>query len=168
MPEKVPNENFTSKHCKNCGEVEPVTHGEINDVHGCKLRCPYCGLFVGWGGMTKAVINDNGDRQRSSNWTAKRLNYDYCQMCLRKKKYLGKGERLEVHHVIAIEENGADDPVNIWILCTACHRLVHFQRTYLHEHLKELNRSYEALQKVKRENPALYKRIHGHDPELRG
>jgi 5-methylcytosine-specific restriction endonuclease McrA len=166
MATKVPNQNFTSKQCKNCGEVEPVTRGEINDVHGYKLRCPHCGLFVGWGGMTKEVKNKDG-RQRSSNWTAKRLNYDYCQICRRHKDHLGHGERLEVHHVMSVENGGEDTPENIWVLCTACHRTVHYQQTYLHRHMEKYLSAFEALEKFKHDNPELYKRVRGKYPELK-
>lgn len=166
MAEKIPNPIFTEKQCKRCGQlVEPVTHGEVNEVHGYKLHCPHCGLFVGWSGKTKQVKNDNGERKRSSMWTAKRLNFDFCQMCLREKSFLGKGERLEVHHIISIDEGGMDLPDNIWIVCTACHRLIHHQRIYLHEHQKKFMDAYNALQRFKHENPELYKQVHGKYPD---
>lgn len=165
MAEKEPNPIFTEKQCKRCGQlVEPITHGEINDVHGYKLHCPKCGLFVGWSGKRQAIKDEVGGRQRSSQWTAKRLNQDFCQMCMRNKDFLGKGERLEVHHVLPVNENGEDTPDNIWIVCTACHRLIHHQRIYLHEHQKQFQDAYHALQKFKHENPELYKRVHGRYP----
>lgn len=165
MAEKVPNEIFTSKQCRNCGLVEPVTYGEVNDVHGFKLHCPHCGSYVGWGGLTQAVKNGNGERVRSSQWTAKRLNAVHCEMCQRRKDFLGKGERLEVHHVIQIDQGGEDTPDNIWILCTACHRIVHHQRTYLYEHQKKFMDSYEALLRFKEQYPDLYRRVRGKDPD---
>jgi len=162
MAEKVPNEVWTPKQCVSCGcLVEPMTHGEISDVHGFKLHCPHCDRFVGWGGLTKPV-SKNGERTRSSNWTAKRLNQEHCQMCQRHKTELGKGERLEVHHIVSISQGGADDPANIWVLCTACHRQVHYQRTYHNEHQRHLLDTYHALQRFKRDNPELYSRVHGY------
>jgi 5-methylcytosine-specific restriction endonuclease McrA len=165
MAEKVPNEIFTSKQCKKCGLVEPVTYGEVSDVHGYKLHCPHCGMYVGWGGKTQAIKNGNGERVRSSQWTAKRLNADHCEMCQRRKDFLGKGERLEIHHVLEISQGGEDVPENIWILCTACHRIVHHQRTYLYEHQKKFMDSYEALQRFKEKYPDLYRRVRGKDPD---
>ena len=165
MAEKVPNTTFTQKQCPKCGQVEPVTHGEVNDVHGFKLRCPHCDQFVGWGGKMKAIKDDNGSRNLSSQWTAKRLNADHCEMCLRSKQLIGKGERLEVHHVKPIEDGGEDLPQNIWVVCTSCHRLIHHQRKYLHEHLKTFAKAYEALQRFKENNPELYRRIHWHYPD---
>jgi hypothetical protein len=86
-------------------------------------------------------------------------------MCQRRKDFLGKGERLEIHHVIQIDQGGDDTPDNIWILCTACHRIVHHQRTYLYEHQKKFMDSYEALQRFKEKYPDLYRRVRGKDPD---
>ena len=135
MTIKAPNTEFVPLHCKRCDKkVEPETDGSINPVHGYKLFCPECKFFVGWGGKAQPVKNGNGERERSSMWTAKRLGHDRCQVCLRHKKHLGIG-RLEVHHVIPIEGGGADSPDNIHVLCTACHKEVHHRRTYLNDHL---------------------------------
>lgn len=49
---------------------------------------------------------------------------------------LGAYEALEVHHVVEIQHGGEDDPANIWVLCTDCHKTVHHRRTYLYEHHK--------------------------------
>ena len=135
MALKEPNTVFVPLPCKQCGKkVEPVHHGEINPTHGYKLFCPDCNTFIGWGGKSQPIKNGNGERERSSQWTAKRLGFDACQICLRNKNHLGAG-RLEVHHVIPIEEDGQDTPDNIHILCTSCHREVHHRRTYLNDHL---------------------------------
>jgi len=135
MALKEPNTVFVPLPCKQCGKkVEPVHHGEINPTHGYKLFCPDCNTFIGWGGKSQPIKNGNGERERSSQWTAKRLGFDACQICLRHKNHLGAG-RLEVHHVIPIEEDGQDTPDNIHILCTSCHREVHHRRTYLNDHL---------------------------------
>jgi 5-methylcytosine-specific restriction endonuclease McrA len=160
MAEKVPNEIFTPKQCRNCGLVEPVTHGEVNDVHGYKLRCPHCDSYVGWGGLTQPLV-ENGERKRSSQWTAKRLGMTYCQLCLRPTEYLGKGERLEMHHVRPVEDGGSDYPTNIWTVCTACHRLIHHQRRYLYEHMQEFLESYEAMKRVREQFPNIADQVHG-------
>lgn len=162
--EKIPNDVFTNKWCKKCGiKVKPVT-GKISSTHGYELRCSYCDTFVGWGGKKQAVKNENGDRQRSSQWTAKRLNKDYCEMCQRPKHLLGHGERLEVHHVVEVEQGGEDVPENIWVLCTPCHRLVHHQRTYLHQHVRNAMEAYDAMIRFQGQYPELYKRVRGFYP----
>ena len=163
--EKVPNEVFTPKNCKHCGiQVEPVTFGEINDMHGYKLRCPHCKRVVGWGGKRQVVKTENGERTRSSQWSAKRLNKDFCEMCQRPKDFLGHGERLEVHHVTEIDQGGEDVPENIWVLCTPCHRLVHHQRTYLHQHVRNAMEAYNAMIRFQDQYPELYKRVRGFYP----
>ena len=136
MSEKLPNTVFVPLPCKQCDKkVEPVSNGDVNPTHGYKLFCPECNTFIGWGGKAHPVKNGNGERERSSQWSAKRLGFNYCQTCLRKKEHLGIG-RLEVHHVTPIEDDGKDLPGNIQILCTSCHREVHHRRTYLNDHLK--------------------------------
>lgn len=163
--EKVPNDVFTPKFCRTCdNEVEPVTHGKINETHGYKLHCPHCDTFVGWSGKKKAIKSEDGERTRSSQWNAKRLNKGYCEMCQRPKDFLGYGERLEVHHVTEIEQGGEDVPENIWTLCTPCHRLVHHQRTYLHQHVRNAMEAYNAMLKFQDQYPELYKRVRGFYP----
>jgi len=163
--EKVPNEVFTPKHCNKCDtQVEPMTHSEINDVHGYKLRCPICNTFVGWGGKKKAVKGEHGERVRSSQWTANRLKQESCEMCQRPKNFLGHGERLEVHHVSEVEQGGEDVPENIWVLCTPCHRLVHHQRTYLYQHVRNAMEAYAAMIRFQDQYPEFYKRVRGFYP----
>ena len=136
MSEKLPNTIFVPLPCKQCGKkVEPVSNGDVNPTHGYKLFCPECNTCIGWGGKAQPVKNSNGERERSSQWSAKRLGANTCQICLRHKDHLGAG-RLEVHHVTPIEKDGQDTPDNIHILCTSCHREVHHRRTYLNDHLR--------------------------------
>lgn len=131
------NTTFTPKFCRNCdGEVKPIADDTPHPTHGYKLLCPYCGWFVGWGGKAKPVRDENGVRQRSSKWTPERLNIPHCVMCLRTRDQLGKGT-LEIHHIIPVSEGGLDEPENIIVLCTACHKEAHHRRTYFKDHLEE-------------------------------
>lgn len=52
----------------------------------------------------------------------------------RTTEMLGDGT-LEIHHKIPVSEGGSDTPENILVLCTADHKMVHHQRTYLNKHL---------------------------------
>jgi len=55
-------------------------------------------------------------------------------MCLIKEVDLPPRETLEGHHVVEYANGGTDDADNVWVVCTACHKLIHWRRTYL-EHL---------------------------------
>jgi len=160
---RLPNEDYKQKTypCKQC-DANVVADRNIDDpasdIHGYKLYCVDCGSFVGWSGCKKD-IKKNGERQFSSQWTAKSVGIDYCQICLRNKTDLGQSERVEPHHIIEISEGGEDSRKNIMWLCTCCHRLVHHQRTYLQKHFSHQREAYRAIQIVKQEDPDIYSRI---------
>lgn len=50
-------------------------------------------------------------------------------MCRREE--LPLPEVLEAHHVVEVQEGGSDERDNLWIVCTACHSMIHYLRTYL-------------------------------------
>jgi len=137
------NTCFRDIDCRQCGyKGKPEPTGKINDIHGYALQCPICNRFWGWSGRKKVLHDENGNRKISSIWTAKRLGIEYCQMCLRNKKQLGDAEQLEVHHVMPASEQGNDDPDNIWVICTACHKYIHHIRTYFNLHLLKFFDAY--------------------------
>ena len=137
MIEKEPNTTFPEMNCKKCGiKVKPVSNGDISPIHGYKLSCPSCNSFVGWGGKRQIIKDENGIRQKSSQWSADRLNISVCELCRRDKSMLGPGT-LEVHHKIPISDGGPDEPDNILIVCTACHKQIHFLQCYFNRHLSE-------------------------------
>ena len=37
----------------------------------------------------------------------------------------GKAGRLEVHHVVPVEQGGTDAPINLQVLCVSCHLSTH-------------------------------------------
>lgn len=54
----------------------------------------------------------------------------FCEMCLRAKGDLPNGQTLEAQHVKEYRDGGSETRENIWIVCTACHKLIHWIRTY--------------------------------------
>jgi 5-methylcytosine-specific restriction endonuclease McrA len=54
----------------------------------------------------------------------------YCELCLRRQEDLPKGETLHAHHVHEYQDGGEAKRENIWIVCTACHSLINWRRTY--------------------------------------
>ena len=144
MSEFEYNTDFKDIICKHCGyQGKPERNGATNEVHGYALKCPSCKKFWGWGGRSKALKDEAGVRQLSSNWTAKRLGVDKCQCCLRDKDHLGETECLEVHHVIPVQLGGEDAPRNLWVVCTPCHKQIHWLRTYIHNHMKRYFSTYD-------------------------
>lgn len=146
----VGNTEFREFTCPTCGTVaKPHANGQSHPVHGYKLYCPSCNRWLGWGGKSKNLIDQNGERKFSSQWSAKRLQATYCQCCLRQRERLGEKEVLEIHHVIPIKDGGTDALENIWVLCTTCHKEVHHRRVFFNGHMEKFFKAYQAFQQLK-------------------
>lgn len=117
--------------CRYCDEfIEPVIRQRPDTPHGGGEKlCPVCGRHLAWIPKEK-----NLNKRPKNKYTPNDLKIEYCQMCLRTQEMLGVNETLEVHHVIEIKDDGDDEPENIFVLCTACHKDVHHKRIYLYEH----------------------------------
>ncbi len=130
--------------CKKCNvEITPNYRPRPDTPHDGELRCPLCGIFLGWQRKQK----NDGKRERNK-WTPARLGIDFCQLCMRPKDRLGINEVLLPHHIVEIQDGGEDVPENIWIVCTACHSVIHHQRTYLNNHMAVVWQKYEEVKKV--------------------
>jgi 5-methylcytosine-specific restriction endonuclease McrA len=95
--------------------IVPCDHEELCRDYGphpgghyCKVTCVKCRRFIKWEGKPK----------------------DYCELCLSMKEDLVLPDTLEIHHVLEVQHGGSDDPENLQTLCTGCHRMVHWRRTY--------------------------------------
>ncbi len=161
--EREPNEDYRNKTypCSNCGVnivAAPKQNELIHEIHGYKLYCMDCGKFVAWSGYKKPIVK-KGERQFSSQWSAKRAGINYCQACMRDTDNLGNYEQIETHHIVQICDGGEDELSNLMFLCTACHNLIHHQRTYLNRHTKKHREAYKALMLAKKHEPSLYKQV---------
>ena len=145
------NRDFLPRVCKRCGFEGIPKPDRKHDLHGYALYCPSCGIFLAWGGRKKQIKSE-GVRSFSTQWTPSRLGIDACQVCLRDKFRLGSGQ-LHSHHVVAIKDGGKDEPGNIWVVCTSCHRLIHHQRTYVNDHLSPI---FEVLARIKKQYPEIF------------
>ena len=110
--------------CPKCGNS---VEGELTPhlKHYAKGTCPEC-RYVWWLPKPDDDPTKYKRRKKSTNLAFG----DVCQMCLRSREELPKNTTLEGHHVIEHQDGGKDDTSNIWTLCSACHQLVHWQRTY--------------------------------------
>lgn len=117
----------TCRHCQDAGphRVEVMQTG----VHYAKVACGSCGRMLRW--LSKPD-SDPTKYKRPTKHTNLVADYSrgYCEMCLRKVAELPKGQTLEAQHVIEFANGGSNERDNIWIICTACHRIVHWIRTY--------------------------------------
>lgn len=148
LDESIGNTDFRVMTCKSCGHVaKPYAKGPSNPVHGYKVYCTACDTWLGWGGKAKDLKNERGERTISSKWTAKRLQIEICQCCLRSLEKLGDNENLEIHHVVPVKDGGADTLDNIWVLCTTCHKEVHHRRVYFNGHMEKFFKAYLAVQR---------------------
>ena len=72
----------------------------------------------------------------------KELAYNECELCC------ARDTKLDVHHVIPVEEGGTDDQDNLVCLCRHCHKVIHTGNKYynymLNEYLYDRKRLREA------------------------
>lgn len=118
--------NCKSGNCSYQGRMQLVE--ESNGIHHAKVICPNCGTFFDWVKKPEGVRRS---RPASHRDLVARFGKGFCQMCLRLSDHLPKGETLEGHHVLEYKNGGEPTADNVWILCTACHSLVNWRRTYL-------------------------------------
>jgi len=100
--------------------------------HYAKEICPICKRHFRWIPKT-----ENKNKRKPSKFTPANLSIFFCELCGRNGNALGNKEVLEVHHKIPICDGGLDEKDNILIVCSACHRMVHWLRTYVNNHLQQ-------------------------------
>jgi len=145
------NKISPERKCYKCGYTGQLRFNDVPHAqHGYKFYCQKCGCFLAWGGRNKALRDEHGKRDSSTIWTHSRLKMDYCQLCGRSKNFVDAvGEQLESHHLQPIFEGGVDEPKNIIVLCTACHKEVHHRRIYFQEHIQCLFFAWEKDQEAR-------------------
>lgn len=115
--------------CANCGTTEHfVLVGTWPGGHYAKVTCTKCDRFIKWQGKP------NSQKPRRPSVQKKLVSLHskgYCEICLRAEEQIPLPQVLEAHHIWPVERGGGDEPGNVQICCTACHRLIHWQRTYI-------------------------------------
>jgi len=113
--------------CEHCGSDEFVEELTPDTPHYGKRVCFYCDGFCGW--LPKP---DKDDKKRASKHKnlVKKYGKGFCEMCLLASNELADNRTLEGHHVIPYKNGGDDSRENAWIVCTSCHSLIHWKRTY--------------------------------------
>lgn len=119
------------KTCTSCGDAGPHKFVMMDTgVLYAKYVCGECSRWITW------VQKPDSDptkykRPNQHRDLVKEFSRGFCEMCLCRSSELPKGQTLEAQHVLEYaEHNGSSERENIWILCTGCHRMVHWIRTY--------------------------------------
>lgn len=111
--------------CLKCGDVPGVViPGPHPGGHYAKVQCE-CGQFLKW--LAKPET-DRVRRPSAHRNLVERFGVDHCEMCLRKRADLPPDQTLEAQHVVEYAEGGTNDRSNIWVVCTGCHKLIHWVR----------------------------------------
>lgn len=98
--------------------------------HYGKLVCDMCGCWRRW--LPKPDTDPTKHRRTKQHTDlVRQFSKGYCEMCLMTAGELDDGRVLEAHHVLEYQTGGDPSRENIWILCTGCHKLVHWMRTYV-------------------------------------
>ena len=116
--------------CVKCGSAD-FTETAFSEIHGHYYQCKSCG-YKGWGGRKK---NETQILKRPPCPTPRDLAIDRCQNFLRPVALLYFSEVLETHHIDDNPQN--NDRLNLFVLCTKCHKLTHHDRLYLYYHAVE-------------------------------
>lgn len=129
---------MSDRPCPRCDSTETrVILGPHPGGHYSKILCADCNAFKYWGKKPDSE-KPKSPRAEVSKTLVQQYSRGFCEICLRPSVELPLPETLEGHHVIPVTEQGTDDRENIQIVCTACHRWIHHQRTYLgHYHRKD-------------------------------
>jgi 5-methylcytosine-specific restriction endonuclease McrA len=117
------------RHCGRCkADFLMVYEVMQTGPHYAKLICPQC-RGVQW--MPKPDTDPTKyTRPAAHTDLVEKYSRGFCELCLREKGELRKRDTFMAHHVWPFKYDGSEGRENIWILCTACHRLVEWQRTY--------------------------------------
>ena len=122
--------------CPRCGNTDLRHVLMAEGPHYAKIVCddhPEAGpegLHVDWGPKPDSLKKRRASAHKNLSAKLKARGIDYCQLCLRHERDLPAPEVLVGHHVIEYQSGGNADPENAWQLCSACHALVHWRRTY--------------------------------------
>lgn len=113
--------------CRRCGSVDLAQTVMEHGQHYARLDCNACGCFVKWLPKPDA---DKIKRPAAHRNLVHAYSNGYCEMCLRREADLPKNETLEAQHIREYADGGSQERNNIWIVCTGCHKLIHWRRTW--------------------------------------
>ena len=81
----------------------------------------------------------------------KELAYNECELCC------ARDTKLDVHHVIPVEEGGTDDQDNLVCLCRHCHQTIHTGNKYYNDMLNEYLYDRKRLREAEKRTEEILK-----------
>ena len=116
--------------CRHCGLTadHPAQLCE-NGVHYARVRCVSCSRFLRF--LPKPDSDPTKYKRPAEHRDlVGKFSEGFCEMCLRSQDDLPKRQTLVAHHVREYRNGGSSKRENIWVICTACHQMIHWVRTY--------------------------------------
>ncbi len=136
------NPDSFSGDCPHCGCSGPhPMFPRLDGIHHADVNCVDCGRH--W--FPPKPDSEKRKRPAQHRAMVEKFSRGFCELCTIQKTELPKGETLHAHHVDEFQDEGTATRENTWILCTACHSLVHWRRTYVGHLLRKLAASTEIV-----------------------
>lgn len=112
--------------CPACGSQQRQIILTPDLPHYGKILCD-CGHFLGWAPKPDSEKVRRPAKHRN---LVQKYSAGYCELCLIAEDNLPDEQTLEAQHIIEFEDGGGHERENIQIICTKCHKLIHWLRTY--------------------------------------
>ena len=116
------------KNCKHCQFGAVIEELTPDGPHYGKLVCTSCGRFNDW--IPDPNKGNTKKRKGEHRKLVKKYSNGYCELCLTKEDDLHDNSPLIGHHVIPYVKTQDSSRANVWIICKACHSLIHWKRDY--------------------------------------
>jgi len=118
------------EECRACGHEGPHVVTETpNLTHWARLDCGSCKRWIRW--LPKPDSDPTKYRRPAEHRNlVEKYGRGFCELCLRKESELEGRNVLTAHHVQEFKDGGEPSRENVWIVCIACSRLIHWVRTY--------------------------------------
>ena len=113
--------------CLRCGPTMFRLELTPDGPHYAKHTCVICGKWCGW---VPKPDTAKVKRPAAHRELVQKFSKGFCEMCLTQKEDLPARQVLEGHHVKEFAHAGEPTRDNVWVVCSACHKLIHLVRNY--------------------------------------
>lgn len=115
--------------CRYCGSTEEprIVLTVTRSPHYAAVFCRACQRHLRWLGKPD---RERIRRPAAHRDLARRYSRGWCELCLTRETDLPAGQTLEGHHVVEYQDGGSDARENVWVVCSACARLIHWRRSW--------------------------------------
>lgn len=113
--------------CKYCGSDNLIETELSEGPHYGREDCEDCKRFLRW---LPKPDTEKAKRPAAHRDLVQKFSDGYCEMCLICEDNLPPRQTFEGHHIVEYQDGGGDNRENVQILCTKCHKLVHWIRKH--------------------------------------